>query len=302
MQVVISGATGFIGRHLAEQLADAGHTIAALTRDPARARVELPMVRDAFAWNPTAEPAPVAALQGADAVVHLAGEPVVGRWTAAKRAAIRDSRVLGTRNLVAAMAATAEPPRVFVAASAIGYYGDRGNEILTEESAPGSDFLAAVCQQWEAESLHAEDLGVRTVPLRIGIVLGPGGGALAAMLLPFRLGVGGPLGSGRQWWSWIHRDDLVGMIRFALENESLRGPCNATGPRPLPQKLFARTLGRVLHRPALLPAPAFALRTILGGFSAELLSSKRVRPARMTRAGYEFLHPELTDALRASLG
>jgi uncharacterized protein (TIGR01777 family) len=193
-------------------------------------------------------------------------------------------------------------PQVMVSASAIGYYGDRGDEELVEDSAPGNDFLAGVCQEWEKEAGKVEWGGVRSARVRIGIVLGPGGGALGAMLLPFKLGAGGPLGSGKQWWSWIHRDDLVALILYLIEHPEFSGSVNGTAPEPARQKDFARVLGRVLGRPALLPAPAFALKAVLGGFSTELLSSKRVLPKTTQDLGFRFQHPQLEAALRQALG
>jgi hypothetical protein len=299
-RVVVTGATGFIGRALCAALAGAGHRPVVVSRDVARAARSVPGAADHHAWPGGGEPFPVAALEGADAVVHLAGETVAGRWTAAKKRAIRASRVDGTRALVAALGACAVRPRVLVSASAIGVYGDRGEEALTEGAAPGGDFLAEVCVAWEQAARAAEALGVRVVNPRIGLVMGGGGGALEAMLTPFKLGVGGRLGSGRQWWSWIHRDDVVGLLMHALTVE-ISGPMNATAPAPERQRAFATALGRALRRPSFVPAPAFALRALLGEFSTELLSSSRVLPALAERTGYEFQYPGLTAALAAAL-
>lgn len=301
MRVLISGVTGFIGSRLAADLSQTGHQIWGLSRDPDAARKKVPVLSDAFAWNPVAQQPPGNALADVDAVVHLAGEPVNGRWTAKKKQRIRDSRVLGTRNLVKAMEASGPPP-VLVSGSAIGYYGDRGDAELTDDAGPGDDFLAETCQQWEAEARKAEELGVRVVIVRTGIVLGDDGGALEAMLPPFKMGVGGPLGSGKQWWSWIHRDDLVGIMQSAVEDDSMRGVYNGTAPNPMQQKEFGKVLGKVLRRPAFMPAPAFALKLVLGGFSTELLSSKRVLPRRLEEGGFAFRHPQLETALRAALG
>jgi len=301
MRVLITGATGFIGRRLCDILAAAGHELVALSRNPAAAKSEVPRLAEAHAWEPLAGGAPKAAFEGIDAVVHLAGDSVSGRWTKKKMQAIRDSREIGTRNLVDSIAAADARPQVLVSASAIGYYGDRGDEELIEGSEPGDDFLAQVCRAWEREAQKAEELGVRLVRLRIGVVVGAGGGALEAMLPPFKMGIGGPMGSGRQWWSWVHRDDLVAMIQRALEDSSMKGVYNATSPQPLRQKEFGKILGKVLHRPAFVPTPAFALRLVLGGFSTELLSSKRVLPARLQEAGFEFLYPELEGALGEAL-
>ncbi len=301
MRVLITGVTGFIGRRLSEVLSEAGEEVWGLSRNPDKARQTVPALADVFAWNPVAQEPPGNSLQGVEAVVHLAGETVTGRWTKKKKQRIEDTRVIGTRNLVKALEAMGRPP-VLVSGSAIGFYGKRGDDELTEEANPGRDFLAKVCQAWEAEAQKAGGLGMRVVILRTGIVLASGGGALQSMLPPAKMGFGGPLGSGKQWWSWIHRDDLVNMIHTAIENSDLDGSYNATAPQPVRQKEFAKVLGRVLGRPAFMPMPAFALEIILGGFSSELLSSKRVIPRRFERAGFEFAYPELEGALREALG
>jgi hypothetical protein len=302
MKVLLTGAAGFVGRHLAQRLAVGGHTVRALSRNPGGRVKSLPGVEEAVGWNPMeAIPLP-RVYEGIDGIVHLAGEPVVGLWTESKRRAIRDSRVIGTRHLVQGLASLPADsrPRVLVNASAIGYYGDRGEEVLTEASSPGTDaeFLASVTRAWEHEARQAEELGVRVVRLRIGIVLGPGGGALGAMLTPFKLGLGGPIGDGRQWWSWIHRYDLVTLVLGGLTRDDLSGPVNATAPEPVRQREFAKELGRALHRPAVLPAPAFVLRTALGDFSSELLGSKRVLPRAAEAAEVSFAFPTLSEALR----
>lgn len=296
MKILITGATGFLGRRVCEVLSQAGHTLIALSRDPQRAKQRAPALTEAFRWDALGE-----AIKGCDAVIHLAGETVAGRWTDAKKKAIRDSRVVSTRNLVNALAQLSARPNVLISASAIGYYGDRGEENLTEDSSPGSDFLAQVCRDWESEAARAESLGVRVARLRIGLVLGSGGGALHAMLPLFKLGLGGPLGSGRQFWSWVHRDDVVGAIAFALEREDLHGPINVTAPQPVRQREFAQVLGRLLRRPAVLPAPAFALKIVLGEFASELLSSKRVLPQRLQQVGYRFRFAELEPAVKEIL-
>ncbi len=301
MRVLISGVTGFIGARLAETLAGGGNEVWGLSRDPGKARQKVPQLAEAFAWNPVAQQPPGNALTDVDAVVHLAGEIVAGRWTAKKMQRIEDSRVLGTRNLVKAMEALPKQP-VLVSSSAIGYYGDRGDAELTEEATPGDDFLANVCRQWEEEALRAEQGGARVVIVRAGIVLAPGGGALEAMLPPFKMGAGGPMGSGKQWWSWIHRDDLIAIIVRAIEDDSMRGAYNGTAPGAERQKEFGKVLGKVLRRPAFVPTPAFALKLLLGGFSTELLSSKHVVPARLKDLGFDFRYPELEGALREALG
>lgn len=274
MKVAVTGATGLIGRHLLTTLVAEGHEALAI---PRRA------------------PAPLS-----DAVVHLAGEPVAQRWTAESRARIRDSRVEGTRRLVESLSKLPQPPNVLVCASAIGYYGDRGDETLIEQSSPGHDFLAQVCTAWEKEAAAAEALGVRVVRLRIGVVLARDGGALASMLPPFRFGVGGKLASGRQWMSWIHIDDVTGLIAHAL-NAPISGAMNATAPEPVRNSEFTEVLARVLHRPAIFPVPAFVLRLAFGEMSEILLAGQRVLPKAAEAAGYRFqftsLQPALADVL-----
>jgi uncharacterized protein (TIGR01777 family) len=301
MNILITGATGFVGRRLCEMLHQAGHTVRALSRDSVAAKQRVPHLKEVFPWNPLQELPPLQAFEGCDAVINLAGESIAGRWTAPKKQLIRDSRVLGTKNLVNALAQLSSRPKVLISASAIGYYGDRGEETLTEDAAPGSDFLAQVCRDWENEALKAESLGMRVVRLRIGLVLGRGGGTLQALLPLFRVGLGGPLGSGRQWWSWIHRDDLCRLIVQILANENVSGPVNATAPQPVRQKEFAQVLGRVLRRPAFLPTPAFALKIALGEFADGILASQRALPRRAQEMGYRFQFEELEGALREIL-
>ncbi|MBI3461344.1 TIGR01777 family protein [Candidatus Acetothermia bacterium] len=296
MKILVTGATGFLGTRVCQKLNEAEHTVTALSRDPSLAHRFVPSLKSVFRWDSLNEAAPTEALDGVDAVVHLAGESVAGRWNDSKKRAIRESRILGTRHLIEGLTKLQAKPNVLISASAIGFYGDRGEEHLTEESAPGSDFLSGVCRDWEAEAVKAESLGLRVVRLRIGIVLGPGGGALRAMLTPFKAGLGGPMGSGHQWWSWIHRDDVVGLMLHALQSD-LSGPVNATAPNPMRQGVFARTLGKVLKRPAIAPVPAFALKMLLGEFSTELLSSKFVLPKRAQETKYQFQFPELELAL-----
>jgi uncharacterized protein (TIGR01777 family) len=276
MKLAITGASGFVGRRLSEVAQARGHQVIALKRPTA----DRP-------WD----------LEGVDGVIHLAGEPVAeGRWTKAKMARIRDSRVFGTRAIVAAIARAT--PRVLVSASAVGFYGDRGNEELTEDSPPGNDFLADVCKEWEAEALKSP---VRTVLIRAGIVLGPGGGALARMLTPFKLGLGGRLGSGRQWMSWIHRDDLVDLFLLAIERESLAGPLLGTAPRPVTNADFTKALGRALGRWTLLPMARWQMELIFGKVAEALCGSQKCRPRRAIESGFSFRHPDLDPALRQIL-
>ena len=296
MNVLLTGSSGLIGSALAPALAGDGHQVRRLRRAPSAGP-------DEASWNPADGTFASGALDGIDAVVHLAGENIAGgRWTAARKARIRDSRVDGTRRLCEALAALDTPPRVLVAASAIGYYGDRGDELLDESAAPGTGFLPAVSRSWEGAAAPARDAGIRVVHLRIGIVLSPAGGALAQMLLPFRLGVGGVLGSGDQYMSWIALDDVVGVVRHALADESLSGPVNTVAPQAVTNREFTRTLGKVLRRPTILPAPAFALRVALGEMAdALLLASTRVDPAALRATTFEFQHPQLDGALRQLL-
>ncbi len=312
MKVAVTGASGLIGQALVERLAARGDEIAILTRDPDRARSRGrgraagegdPEARRLVGWDPLREPAPAAALQGLDAVVHLAGEPVAQRWNERVKRAIRDSRTVGTRNLVDGLEALApdERPRTLVSASAVGYYGPHGAEPLDEEAPAGGDFLAQVCVAWEREAKAATRLGVRTVQVRIGVVLAPSGGALAQMLPPFRLGLGGPVGGGEQYIPWIHRDDLVAMVLAALSDERWSDAVNGTAPQPVTSREFAHALGEVLHRPARLPVPAAALRLRYGEMASVITSGVRAMPARALVLGYSFEHPRLSEALRSLL-
>ncbi len=296
MKVLVTGGSGFIGRALCETLAARGDRIVALLRRPAAAG-HLPPGVERIQWDASSAPPP-RAFDGVDTVVHLAGESVAQRWTAERKRRLRASRVDGTRNLVTALAALERRPRVLVSASAIGIYGDRGEETVSEESAPGHDFLADVCVAWEEEARQAEALGLRVTLLRIGVVLGEGGGALARMLVPFKLGLGGPIGSGRQWMSWVHRDDVVGCVLHALDQPAATGALNVTAPEPVRNLEFTRTLGAVLRRPTLFPVPGFALRLGFGEMAGVLLGGQRVLPARTTASGYSFRFPALAPALR----
>ena len=301
MRVLVTGATGFVGHRLLGKL----QSPVVLSRNAAKAEASLKEFGiKAFAWDPLSSPPPQAAFEGIDVVIHLAGDPVAeGRWTKAKKARIRDSREIGTRNLVAGLAALSTKPSVLVSASAVGIYGDRGDEELTESSRPGSGFLAEVCQAWEREALAAGDLGIRVTPIRIGIVLGPGGGALGKMLLPFRLGLGSPLGSGRQFMPWVHIDDLVEMLLFAAREPGVRGPLNGAAPVPVTNREFTKTLGKVLGRPTFMPSvPGFVLKTMLGEFAEVLLASQRVVPRAALAQGFAFKFAELEPALRDVLG
>ncbi len=298
MKILVSGTTGLIGTALVPFLTTGGHSVVRLIRSQPRPG------QAAVHWDTAAGSIDSSALEGLDAVVHLAGENIAARrWTPAQKARIRDSRVQGTRLLAQSLARLQQPPKVMVCASAIGFYGDRGTEVLTEESAPGSGFLTDTCLAWEAAAQPASGKGVRVVNLRLGVVLSPGGGALAKMLFPFRLGVGGKIGSGRQYMSWIGIDDVVGVIHYALTTDELRGPINAVAPNPVTNREFTKTMGRVLSRPTIFPMPAFAARMAFGEMADELLlASTRVKPARLQNSGYYFRHPQLEGALRHLLG
>lgn len=293
MKVLITGATGTIGRELLAKHRDA----VVLSRDPFRAN-GLGASVDVQGWRPEAEPAPREAFRGVDTIFHLAGEPVAeGRWSREKKQRIRDSRVLGTRNLIAALATLTRPPRVLVSASAVGFYGDRGDQELDETSSAGDGFLAEVCEAWEREAMAAEKLGIRVVCVRIGVVVAPGGGALAQMLIPFKIGFGGRLGSGMQWMPWVHIDDVIGMLLHAGRRDEIRGPMNAVSSHPVTNSEFTRGLAQALHRPALLAVPKTALRLAFGEMSEILLASQRVLPRVAESSGYRFKYQELAGAL-----
>jgi uncharacterized protein len=295
MRVAISGSTGLIGQPLVQRLAREGHTVSRLVRSASKAKP------GDVVWDPEGETIDAAALEGVDAVVHLAGENVGTRWTEERKRRIRDSRVKGTRLLALTLARLAKRPRVMVQAAATGIYGDRGDEVLDESSHAGTGFLAEVGQAWEGASEMAEEAGVRVVKLRFGIVLTREGGALQRLLLPFRMGVGGRIGSGRQWMPWISRDDAVEVIVRALRDERLRGPVNAVAGS-VRNAEFTDALARALHRPALIPVPSFGLRAVFGQMADEaLLSGQRAEPARLREIGHVFHHPTLDVALAAAL-
>jgi hypothetical protein len=297
MNILVTGASGLIGQALISVLTTGGHRVICLVRfkpQGGESRVY---------WNPAGGDIDEPKLEGFDAVIHLAGEPITGRWNAAKKRAIRESRAKSTRLLCETMARLSRPPRVLVAASASGYYGDRGDEVLREESGAGSSFLSQVCQEWEAATKPAAESGMRVVNLRFGFVLSPAGGGLAKMLPAFKMGAGGKIGSGKQYMSWIGIDDLVQIILFATTADTLNGPVNAVAPNPVTNLEFTKTLGRVLGRPAIFPLPAFAVRLAFGEMGKELLlASTRIEPARLLSAGYQFRFPELEGALRHLLG
>lgn len=301
MKVLITGSTGLVGTALVKALASDGHTVCRLMRPQSKTTSSS---KDGFdvPWNPATDELGGAGV-GPDAVVNLAGASIAGgRWTKKRKELLGTSRINTTRALVHALAKMSARPHVLVSASAIGIYGDRGDEVLTEGSKPGADFLADLAREWESEALKAEALGIRVVLARFGIILTRHGGALAKMLLPFKLGAGGRLGSGKQWMSWITLEDVVGIIRFALENGAVRGTINVVAPQPVQNVEFTKTLAKALHRPALFPAPAFALRLALGEMAdALLLSSQRVTPQVLQKLSYRFLHPELSAALNAVL-
>lgn len=296
MKVLITGASGLIGKALQRSFADKGYEMLLASRKE-------PQDDQHIQWDVRTGFAKAERLDGVDAVVHLAGENVSGlRWTDEKKKAIHDSRVLGTRSVVDAISKLERKPNVFVAASAIGFYGERGDEEVTESSAAGDNFLARVSREWEAESRRAEDAGIRTVLLRTGIVFSKEGGALATILTPFKLGVGGVIGSGKQWMSWISLDDEIAAINFAIENENLRGAVNAVSPNPVTNQEFTKTLGEVLYRPTFLPLPEFAVSMVFGEMGdALLLASTKVLPKRLQDAGFEFKYPVLKTAIEHAL-
>lgn len=306
LSLTVTGATGLLGPSLVRSLLEREAQVTVLTRDPDRARARLGDV-EAVSWELMSEPAPAQALAGRDAILHLAGEPVAQRWSAKAKQAIRDSRAVGTRNLVEGLAGVHDGdgdqrPRTLVSSSAIGYYGPHGEEPLDEDAPPGHDFLAEVCVAWEAAATAAaSELGMRAVQVRTGVVLDRAGGALSKMLPPFRLGVGGPVAGGHQYMSWIHAEDVVGMMLAALDDERWSGPVNATAPEPVTNRAFSKALGKALARPSVLPVPGAALRLMYGEMAEIVTSGARVVPAKPLVLGYEFAHPQLDEALSSAI-
>lgn len=298
MDYLISGATGFIGRTLVNQLLALGQEVNYVGRQRSKAFDS----RAAFHFWKADEPPPLDSISRLDAIIHLAGEPVAQRWNADVKRRIYESRVEGTHKLVSAISELKHKPSVLVCASAVGYYGDGGDELLTEESAAGEDFLSKVCIDWEREAFRAKELGVRVVVVRISVVLGRDGGALKKMLTPFRLGIGGRFGSGRQWMPWIHIEDLVQLFIYAAENRDVSGALNGCAPEPVRNADFVKALGRALHRPAILPMPKFALKLALGEVAHSITSSLRVMPEATQRTGFRFEYPQLENALNSLLG
>jgi uncharacterized protein len=297
-RMLISGASGLVGSALVSSLKANGAQISCLTRG----NITQASSEEQIPWDPT-KPIPPEKVSGFDAVIHLAGESIVGRWTDAKKAKIRESRILGTTNLAQALAQTEQKPRVFVCASAIGYYGDRGDELLNEKSPPGSGFLPDVCREWEGATQAAAESGICTVQIRIGVVLSAKGGALHKMLPPFKMGVGGRVGDGEQWMSWIDVQDVVGAIEHIAKTDTLHGPVNLVAPTPVTNAEFTRTLAATLHRPAIFPMPAFAARLAFGQMADELLlASQRVEPAKLLASGYPFIFRDLKTSLSNALG
>jgi uncharacterized protein (TIGR01777 family) len=299
MHILVSGSTGFLGTAVIETLEARGHTVARLVR-PGTTRKSASGARaQAVQWDPVAGQFDAAGAEGAEALIHLAGASIAeGRWNASRKELLRTSRIDATRHLIGALAKLQRPPRVIVAASAIGYYGNRGDETLTEASAPGNDFLAGLCREWESETARGAEFGARVVSLRFGIILAANGGALPRMALPIKLGAGGRLGDGRQWMSWLTLRETVSIIQFALTTSGLTGPVNAVTPNPVRNSEFTGALAKTLHRPALFPAPAFALRLALGEMAdGLLLGSQKVIPSKLADSGYPFLQLGLASAL-----
>lgn len=297
--IVLAGATGLIGPKLARELVRRGYRVTILARDPESARRKLPGMTNYLPWSSSMKDGEWrTAVADSDVVINLAGATVATRWTEKQKQSIRESRIQSTRNIVDAIAAAERKPAVLINASAVGYYGTSETATFPEDAPAGNDFLAIICRDWEKEAERARELGVRVVLLRTGIVLDPDGGALAKLLPTFKLGLGGPLGSGRQWFPWIHRDDELDIILWALENEQVEGPLNAAAPGITTNKQFSNILGDVLHRPAIFPVPAFVLKLVFGGGAAALTEGQRAVPERTTKLGYTFRFPDLEPALR----
>lgn len=297
MKILITGVTGYLGSKLAVALAGRGHQVVGTSRNPARAGA-IPGVNHLYSWAPLNEPLPREALAGVDGIVHLVGEPVTGRWTSAKKHRLYESRVKSARNIVRGIEASSDHPRVIVGGSGIGYYGERGDDELPETEPQGTDFLARLSTDWETAILDAERVGIRTVVSRTGLVVGKDSPFLKPQLPLFKFGLGGRMGSGRQWWAWVHVDDFTALICCALENDNIRGPMNVVAPHAAQQRDFAKLFARVLRRPALTWAPAIVIKLLLGEFATEVLTSKRGIPAVALTAGYRFAYPSLEEALR----
>jgi uncharacterized protein len=297
MRALVTGGTGFVGPHLLHRL----DRPIVLSRDTEKARQQLSNVNaNVREWDPNSGPPPSGVFDGVDVVFHLAGEGVAsGRWTKAKKQRIRDSRVIGTRNLVEGLARAGHRPKALISASAVGYYGSRGEEALTEQSAPGDDFLAEVCVDWEREAQLAASLGIRTAMLRIGVVLGEEGGALAKMLPPFKLGLGGPLGNGKQWMPWIHVEDLASLFMHVARRDNIQGPLNAGAPGIVRNREFTKVLAKELHRPAIFRAPYLGLRIVFGEIAQVLFASQKVEPRAAMASGFNFHYPRLEEAMHA---
>ncbi len=300
MRITLTGATGRIGQGLVGVLTARGDEVTVLSRDPERATRTLDVA--AVNWDPKSGPAPLNALEGRDAIVHLAGEDVGQRWSKTVRQEILDSREQGTRNLVAGIAAAADPPRVLVSASASGFYGPHGDEPVDESFPAGDDYLAHVCEVWEREALAAQEHGLRVAVMRTGIVLSPDAGALSKMLPPFKAGVGGPVAGGRQYMPWIHVDDVVGLYVAAVDDASYTGPVNVSAPAPVTNAEFSKALGKALRRPAFSPVPTFALKALYGEMSTIVVNGVNMVPRRAEEHGFRFAHPEVGEALTATLG
>lgn len=294
MRFTVTGATGFIGKKLVDRLLEERHYVNILGRTR---KVAVDSRAAWAAWNPLTEEPPPEAINNSDVVIHLAGEPVAQRWTEEVKRRIRESRVIGTRNMVRGIHKAKYPPKVLVSASAVGYYGDRGDEELTEASPPGEGFLPEVCAEWEREAQGAANAGVRVAMIRIGIVLGHGGGALEKMVPPFRLGIGGRIGSGHQWMPWIHIDDVVNLLVFAATQQDTRGPVNGSSPGPVRNSDFTEALAHALHRPAVIPVPTFGLKLLMGEMAEVTLQSQRVLPAAAMNAGFRFRFTDVRSAL-----